>query len=69
MNPVGEPCAGNPHARFDERGWETEPTWPPRPTSTLMKGPKGAFPGFVLGEKKAEGVVSGRYLLGGKKRY
>ena len=24
MNPVGEPCAGNPHARFDERGWETE---------------------------------------------
>ena len=21
---VGKPCAGNPHARFDERGWETE---------------------------------------------
>src|SRR5262245_41769547 len=22
--PVGEPDAGNPHVRFDERGWETE---------------------------------------------
>ena len=21
---VGKPCAGKPHARFDERGWETE---------------------------------------------
>ena len=24
MNPVGEPDAGNPHVRFDERGGETE---------------------------------------------
>jgi len=23
MKPVGEPYAGNPHVRFDERGWET----------------------------------------------
>jgi RNA-directed DNA polymerase len=23
VNPVGEPDAGNPHVRFDERGWET----------------------------------------------
>jgi len=23
VNPVGKPCAGDPHARFDERGWET----------------------------------------------
>jgi hypothetical protein len=23
VNPVGKPCAANPHARFDERGWET----------------------------------------------
>ena len=22
--PVGKPCAGKPHARFDERRWETE---------------------------------------------
>src|SRR6266403_377132 len=22
--PVGEPDSGNPHVRFDERGWETE---------------------------------------------
>ena len=26
MNLVGETCAGDPHARFDERGWETELT-------------------------------------------
>jgi len=25
MNPVGEPDAGNPHVRFDERGRETRP--------------------------------------------
>jgi len=24
MKPVGEPDAGNPHVRFDERGRETE---------------------------------------------
>ena len=23
VNPVGKPCAGDSHARFDERGWET----------------------------------------------
>src|SRR6516164_317074 len=39
MKPVGEPYAGNPHVRFDERGVETE-RWPhgpkqPRPSSTL----------------------------------
>ncbi len=25
VKPVGEPDAGNPHFRFDERGGETEP--------------------------------------------
>jgi len=37
MKPVGEPDAGNPHVRFDERGWETERciTPQPRPSSTL----------------------------------
>src|SRR5262249_24118454 len=39
MKPVGEPYAGNPHVRFDERGVETE-RWPhgpkqPRLSSTL----------------------------------
>jgi hypothetical protein len=24
VKPVGEPDAGDRHARFDERGWETE---------------------------------------------
>jgi hypothetical protein len=39
MKPVGEPDAGNPHVRFDERGWETELFFyrPPRPSSTLPK--------------------------------
>jgi hypothetical protein len=23
VKPVGKPDAGNPHVRFDERGWET----------------------------------------------
>ncbi|MGH9351633.1 MAG: hypothetical protein ACRD2G_05670 [Terriglobia bacterium] len=37
VKPVGEPDAGNPHVRFDERGWETEPhSRPPRPSSTLL---------------------------------
>ena len=27
VNPVGEPDAGNPHVRFDERGVETEHGW------------------------------------------
>jgi hypothetical protein len=37
VNPVGEPDAGNPHVRFDERGRETEPPEgeQPRPSSTL----------------------------------
>ena len=26
MNLIREPDAGNPHVRFDERGWETEPS-------------------------------------------
>ena len=31
VKPVGKPCAGNPHARFDERGWETG-RWPLAPS-------------------------------------
>ena len=27
VKPVGKPDAGNPHVRFDERGWETG-RWP-----------------------------------------
>ena len=29
MKPVGEPDAGDPHVRFDERGWETELSYDP----------------------------------------
>jgi hypothetical protein len=28
VNGVGEPCAREPHARFDAAGLETEQTWP-----------------------------------------
>ena len=37
MKPVGKPDAGNPHVRFDERGWETGRSHGqhPRPSSTL----------------------------------
>src|SRR6187200_3480294 len=39
VKPIGKLSAGNRHARFGERGWETE-RWPlcpklPRPSSTL----------------------------------
>src|SRR5690242_9291066 len=52
VNGVGEPCAGEPHARFDGEGLETEPR-PPRQSLTLhtfrgrlAKGPRGYFTGF-----------------------
>jgi hypothetical protein len=38
--PVGKPDAGNPHVRFDERGWETgrpKRRQHPRPSSTLLE--------------------------------
>src|ERR1035437_1062211 len=37
VKPVGEPDAGNPYVRFDERGWETgrQHRQHPRPSSTL----------------------------------
>ncbi len=40
VKPVGEPDAGNPHVRFDERGRETGRRLReyPRPSSTLLKG-------------------------------
>jgi hypothetical protein len=34
VKPVGEPDAGNPHVRFDERGWETER--PPIATAPVL---------------------------------
>ena len=37
VNDVGEPCAGEPHARFDGEGLETEPR-PPRQSLTLLGG-------------------------------
>ncbi len=36
----GEPCAGEPHARFREGRLETEPPRPPRQSPTLQRGSK-----------------------------
>jgi hypothetical protein len=37
VKPVGEPDAGNPHVRFDERGGETDCSLAaPRLSSTLL---------------------------------
>ena len=41
MNQVGEPDAGNPHVRFDERRLEPEPRLP-RQASTLLNAVRGA---------------------------
>ncbi len=54
MNQVGEPDAGNPQARFDERGLEPEPRLP-RQASTLLNRPFGAR-AMRLGQA---GVVDG----------
>ncbi len=50
--PVGEPDAGKPHVRFDERGGETERlpigSKPPRLSSTLPHRPGLLIPGSPL---------------------
>src|SRR5882762_1777528 len=35
MKPVGKPDAGNPHVRFDERGWEPGRRLAPAPAPIL----------------------------------
>jgi hypothetical protein len=49
MKPVDEPDAGDPHVRFDERGWETElpyDLWSSAVTAPILDSP-GPF--FHLG--------------------
>ena len=36
MKPVGEPDAGAPHVRFDERGWETGRCRKARTTAPIL---------------------------------
>ena len=42
MKGVGEPCAGEPHARFDGRGLETERygVTAPAPDPTILRMPR-----------------------------
>src|ERR1700726_1713787 len=42
MKPVGEPDAGNPHVRFDERGWETERCRMAQATAPILDSTKAA---------------------------
>ena len=55
MNQVGEPDAGNPHVRFDERRLETEPS-PPRQSSTLLNLKPIEF--FKMTPKKSKTQIS-----------
>ena len=44
MKPVGEPYAGNPHVRFDERGWETERCRMAQATAPILDSTERAVP-------------------------
>ena len=49
VNDVGEPCAGEPHARFDGRGLETERyTASPRQSPTLHPAGFGRCDGLRI---------------------
>jgi hypothetical protein len=41
--PVGEPDAGNPHVRFDERGWETERRRMAQATAPILDSTTASF--------------------------
>jgi hypothetical protein len=43
MKPVGEPDAGNPHVRFDERGWETERCHTAQATAPILDSTFASF--------------------------
>jgi len=62
MKPVGEPYAGNPHVRFDERGWETErcrmaqATAPILDSTSAAQGLCGACPQLELWAEVGDGM-------------
>src|SRR6266849_3481056 len=43
VKPVGEPDAGNPHVRFDERGWETERCRMAQATAPILDSTLASF--------------------------
>jgi hypothetical protein len=43
MNDLGKPCAGEPHARFDEGGLETEPWSRDRSACSRLRGQRRTF--------------------------
>ncbi len=56
VNQVGEPDAGNPHVRFDERRLETGPRLP-RQSSTLLI-PGGVVEWDVAGREVGSAIES-----------
>jgi hypothetical protein len=46
--PDGEPDAGNPHVRFDERGWETERCRMAQATAPILDSATAAVGGCPL---------------------
>ena len=48
VKPVGEPYAGNPHVRFDERGWETERCRVAEATAPVLDSTEGSECGCWL---------------------
>jgi hypothetical protein len=51
--PVGEPDAGNPHVRFDERGWETERCRMAQATAPILDSTR-----FTIGDDNIERVTT-----------
>jgi hypothetical protein len=66
MKPVGEPYAGNPHVRFDERGWETERCRMAQATAPILDWrvlPKRSVSSYLTFRRKKPSI-----FLGGAER-
>lgn len=59
MNQVGEPDAGNPHVRFDERRLETRPNKSARQSSTLLNG---ILESGIWNLESGFGILESRFL-------
>jgi hypothetical protein len=68
VKPVGEPYAGNPHVRFDERGWETERCRMAQATAPILDSTStamrcGAASGRVLNVDRLCFLVPGFFAV------
>jgi hypothetical protein len=58
MKPVGKPDVGNPHVRFDERGWETERLAMPQATAPILDSTGSAQGCHLMTERKSRPTAS-----------